>query len=169
MTAWLPSITVRHVGVCIMQLKAICKATLPYIGLASLRVLSRSVCTAARFQSRNKRCCFGCTDAYDDLRHYAACPVLQAFAIRLFGELMPLAPPSQPWLCGLLPLQRRSATIRLLSAAFIDAFLSAHSQWRHGVTTSPLTAMEARLRQQSKRHLRIASAWVWLAQTRTDL
>ena len=166
LSAWLPGIQMRHVEISKQQIKLVCRSTQPYMGLAPLRIMCRAVCTAARFHSAPLPCCFGCAqeDGADDLKHYVRCPALKALAEELFRGRLPLPVPGSPWLSGLLPLARRAPEVRLLSAAFLDAFVTAHSNWRHHPTDRASHALRARIRQQTKRHKAMVRAWAWLDQ-----
>ena len=101
-----------------------------------VRLLSRGVATAKRFQNRAKRCAFGCNLGNDSIEHFTHCPVLVGGVTRFLRPLAHgqgfLFGPLLNWQTILLAIpdameEGQAATAALLA----DGIIAAHSRARH--------------------------------------
>ena len=170
-SAWIPGVSIEDIGRVCAVVKKLARRSSMYIPLANIRMLSRCVCTSARFHAAPRGCILGCPGSpsslndLDDMLHYLVCPRLQQLFSQWMGSWTPLAPRSSgspegsPWLHSFLLFRGLGPDQCLLSSMLCDAFLSMHSSVRYRLAGTPAQQFEARLRMQSRRHRACRRVW----------
>ena len=134
-------------------------------------MISRCVCTSARFHAAPRGCILGCPSSdsplpdLDDMVHYLVCPRLQHLFLQWMGSWAPRStgsPEGSPWLRPFLLFLGMGPDQCLLSSMLCDAFLSMHSSVRYNLPGSPSQQFEARLRMQARRHRACRRIWAEL-------
>lgn len=148
---WLPQYTRAALHSLPGRLEAVARKALPHVVIAVLRVLSRGMLTAARFQQFGRRCLL-CSHGADDLRHYRTCESLRAYAC---AQVPPCAAAGAAWFDNLVMLHPSDGvSFDVQRCLVLDAFCHVHHRRRLGLVPSHVPTIqlfEARASMQRKR------------------
>ena len=160
---WLKEVSIGVMLNLRIRLRAVEKASCTHLTTGIIRVLSRGVCTSARFHGTDRGCCFQCGGP-DDMLHYKCCPVLRRLALRWIPGVENLPglwrrelDSAEDWFSVVSLLGPRWGRDRdLACAAILDAFLKTHTHHRLGTRVCPTSIFHARLRLLARRYKQVA-------------